>query len=900
MFGRKKKTRKQDLDWQPSGEELVNNDQGVRAHSPINTDPQPRRAEPLYPSASEGAGGDTWAGLIHPLSIARFLLGNLRSIIKVALVVLIVGMGIYLLVPNTYGTKALILVDPRQPRVTNNEAVLSGIGGDAAALTSYVEVMNSDGFLGKVVDELDVKSDPTFAKATSKTELIGMFRSNLSAYRQGATYIVEVYYKSKNKENAAKYANGVAEAFVRDQRDFRAETSADASRWLSERLTALQANLKKSEDAVAAFQARSGIVNAGAQGTLDDQQLTSLVQQLATVSTELAEARARYLQASKNGEPASANNGQSNQFVNLDQLLQEQDRLRRQAAELNQTLGSRHPRVLANAEQQRIIAGQVAQERRRLVQRTNQAYQTAKAKKQSIESQLADARQRAIKQNTARVELANLERQATANRNLYEQFLERYKITDEQSNFQFSEARIVSPAPVPIKSNKPSLKLVLPVLVVLGAFLGLLLAMVRQAMMLPLPQSLQHQRSADAAIRPQDPPLMAPSDSRRVDVMDCPPEALLEAVAARDLRSLPSDTDTQPDEAHPDEAIADDATKANETVAVSDTVDQDVVSTPDVDLDTDAEEPHSQSTLVTEQPDDNDNTALQEDLSLLEAELSLDEAQLTSNEGDLSAVDAEGELEDRVVHLKQTQPKSRQSARAERIAAATRTREAARAEKRPSRRRTRLTSSAVLMSMPYHDVDNRDRVLDTMLNTHQDKLEQFLAAGLAEDHVCLLVAAAQDGVRQEATSDLFREFAFDEGFHPVVISLQDQAEKDLPPPRKGSTVAAPERVARLQEFEGFDQIPFLIGSALLMENGLEDELARELTSLLTLCKDRYGFVILETHQVAHPAVLEDLIQLADAAVLVLDEQNLPSDEMLEWQDWAEENAVGLVMDQTQN
>ena len=545
MFGRKKKTKKQDLDWQPSNEAPANEEQDAKPVSAMQADIPPSRPAPRYQAARAGAGGDTWAGLIHPLSIARFLRSNLRGIMTMSLIVLIGGLAVYFFVPNTYGTKALILVDPRQPRVTNNEAVLSGIGGDAAALTSYVEVMNSDGFLGKVVDELDVKSDPDFAKATSKTALIGMFRSNLSAYRQGATYIVEVYYKSKNKENAAKYANGVAEAFVRDQRDFRASTSADASRWLSERLTSLQANLKKSENAVAAYQARSGIVNAGSQGTIDDQQLTSLVQQLANVTTELAEARARYMQARKNGEPASANNGQSNQFVNFDQLLQEQDRLRRQAAELSQSLGSRHPRVLANAEQQRIIAGQIARERRRLVQRTKQAYETAQAKKQSLERQLADARQRAIIQNKARVELANLERQATANRNLYEQFLERYKVTDEQSNFQFSEARIVSRAPVPIKSSKPSVKLIVPVLLVLGAFIGLLMAMVRQAMTLPLPENQRPpQDSYSAAFdERQDPPL---DDERKPGVMDCPPEDLINAIAARDQEVEPEWQETPP------------------------------------------------------------------------------------------------------------------------------------------------------------------------------------------------------------------------------------------------------------------------------------------------------------------------------------------------------------------
>ena len=240
-----------------------------------------------------------------------------------------------------------------------------------------------------------------------------MFADNLSAKRQGATYVVKVYYKSKSAENAAKYANGIAEAFVRDQKDFRTATNEEASQWLSERLTLLQTNLKKSEDAVAAFQARNGIVDAGERGTLDSQQLASLVAQLATATTELAEAKARYQQANKDGVPASANTSQSNQFTNLDQLLQEQARLRRLAAELGQTLGPRHPTILANTEQQaHHRQSDFTQERRRLVVRAKQAFQTAEAKKISLEGQLADARQRSIRLNKSMVELATLEREA--------------------------------------------------------------------------------------------------------------------------------------------------------------------------------------------------------------------------------------------------------------------------------------------------------------------------------------------------------------------------------------------------------------------------------------------------------------------------------------------------------
>ena len=260
----------------------------------------------------------------------------------------------------------------------------------------------------------------------------------------------------------------------------------------------------------------------------------------------------------------------------------------------------------------------------------------------------------------------------------------------------------------------------------------------------------------------------------------------------------------------------------------------------------------------------------------------------------------ETNIEDTVVHLDTIKPKNRRPARADRIAAATRAREVARAATEAARKRTRLSTSSILMTLPHHNVASRDRLLDAMLDKHQDNLEDFLSPELDDERLCLLIAAAQEGEGREVTSDLFREFAIDEGFHPVIIALQDQPEPSIRAPRRSRTAAMPERFARLQEFEGFDQIPFVVGTALIDEEGVSENLASELTSLLTLCLERYGFVIVETAQVVNPAVLEHLIALVDKAVLVLESDDLAAEDLQQWQGWAEENAVGLVLDQTQN
>src|SRR5262245_3487679 len=63
------------------------------------------------------------------------------------------GMIVFVMPPK-YKATTIVLVDPRQPRVTNTEAVISGIGSDAAAVESQVELIESSSLAKKVITRL--------------------------------------------------------------------------------------------------------------------------------------------------------------------------------------------------------------------------------------------------------------------------------------------------------------------------------------------------------------------------------------------------------------------------------------------------------------------------------------------------------------------------------------------------------------------------------------------------------------------------------------------------------------------------------------------------------------------------------------------------------------------------
>nr|WP_321981629.1 GumC family protein [uncultured Cohaesibacter sp.] len=860
MFGRKKK--KSDLDWQPgvdpeasdaaaasSAENKTVKEAGKKARKK-----QDEPASSIF--HSNPPPSDVWSGLVHPRAILRFVRQQFLFICSIAILVVLAGLTIFMMLPEKYSSTALILVDPRQPRVTNSDTGISGIGGDAAALTSYVQIMKSDGFLAKVVEELGVKDDPEYAKAQNETALIGMFRNNMSAYRQGATYIVEVSTASRDKTLAAKYANGVAQAFVRDQKDYRSNANEEAAQWLSGRLTLLHSNLKKSEEAVVAYRAKNGIVDAGAQGTLDNQQLTSLVSQLGTVTTELADVKARYDQARKDGVPGSVRGSQAGEFANLDQLMQEQNRLRREAAELNQTLGSRHPRILANRDQQTIIAGQIKQERARLVERAKQDYETTLAKKQALEGQLADLRQRSIMLNKAKVELDNLEREAAANRNLYEQFLARYKVTDEQAQFNFNEARIVSKAPVPIKSTKPSIKLVGVALVILGFLCGFILALIRIAFAAPEYRGARNEQ-CDA------------------DRWDAGGLTMATHGAMRGTSPLQATSGTSTQFGYGQSGYASGyvpaaaaATFAAGSMAKAKDSSEGAGAPEQPVLHKEGDEPSDKAPSVPEQ----------DEAQPLEAS---DIEEVSGTESQAENVDA-------------TAPEN------EGKAEGTESQEAS-IDKRgedPVRDETDQEAGPVVIQMPHGaSSGHSDLPSGSELNDFFEALNDFVNEKGDGNKPSMLVTSTQPGNGLDFLTDQMTNLAVNEGARPVIISLQEQPRLRQ---QVGGSVVSQQQNAKVEHFEAFDLIPFIGTAGFTDVEGLDLQLAQELSSLIDLCRETYGFVIVEAQQILTPNALEDLLDLVDCCLLVLESGELSPSEMDDWCEWSAETGVALIVDQTQS
>jgi polysaccharide biosynthesis transport protein len=212
--------------------------------------------------------------------------------------------------------------------------------------------------------------------------------------------------------------------------------------------------------------------------TINDQQIADLNTQLIQARAEAAQARAKFdqvAQVAKRGvDPGSITEALSSDTIA--RLRGQYADLAKNVADLASRYGPHHPMLVAAraqlADTQKLINAEV----HRILQSRQQTYEVAAAREASLTKSLGDLQGISTDSSQAQVRLRELQREADANRQLYESFLGNYKQAAARESLKMPEARLVSDPDVPIQPSFPRPVLFLVLALPLGLILGCIIA----------------------------------------------------------------------------------------------------------------------------------------------------------------------------------------------------------------------------------------------------------------------------------------------------------------------------------------------------------------------------------------------------------------------------------------
>ena len=443
--------------------------------------------------------------------VQRFLARRWKLMVATAVACAVLAGLACLAMTPVYTATSQILLDPHKQHIFGNDSGSQDSALDSSIVDSQIPIITSTRLFAKVIEKENLAADPEFASSAKPgllDRLVGLFKGTalkkpdvpsldgidpkiapvivhlfkrVDVTRVAKTYVLSISVSSRDPAKATRLANSLASTYVEDQIDVHAKSVQQAASFFEERLGRLRDQVRQSERAVAEFRQKHNLTTTNmSQGsiTVSEQQLQDLNQQLAVASTDTAEKLARYQQAARfrlDGADLDTL-PEIVRSTTISQLRTQQADLMRREADLSAMYGPAYPAITQIRAQRGGYDKAIGAEIRRLAATLRNDYEVAKAREDAMRATVDRLSGVTGGDNETGVKLRELERTNIANKALFENFLNRAKLTQEASAFEEPDARLISPALEPSSPASPKIKLIVPVAGIAGLILGLGLA----------------------------------------------------------------------------------------------------------------------------------------------------------------------------------------------------------------------------------------------------------------------------------------------------------------------------------------------------------------------------------------------------------------------------------------
>jgi polysaccharide biosynthesis transport protein len=446
-----------------------------------------------YGSSGYGGGSATGESELSIISYLQVLYRR-RYVAMAAFLVVFLGASLYTLTAvRIYESTVRILIERDNPKVVSFQEVLDpGEITDDYYETQY-RILQSRVLARRTIDALNLWTDPQFneppritirglvmtpvnavarwfeparpaetadaAETKAQSRVIDRFLANLKVSAVRYSRLVDVTYRSSDAGLAARIANALADGYIRQSLELRSTTTKEASDFLTQQLAEQRTKLEASEQALQGYRERTGSVSLEERQNVVVQRLADLNAALTRAATARIQKEAAYNQVKSvvqdPGVVDSLPTVLSNQFVQ--QQKAELALLQRQRAQLSEKLGPNHPEMVKIGLAIQTAEAKIRVEVAQIAEAMRREYEAALTEERTLSATLNSQKQEAQTLNRAGIEYGVLQRDATANRQMFEALLQRTQETGVSEEIRTGNIRVVDHAEVPASPVSPNI-----------------------------------------------------------------------------------------------------------------------------------------------------------------------------------------------------------------------------------------------------------------------------------------------------------------------------------------------------------------------------------------------------------------------------------------------------------
>src|SRR5215813_12065347 len=466
------------------------------------------------------------------------LIKQRRLLIFVFSTVLIIGAYFSFTATRLYRASAILKIEPQNPSVTGVGEMLrlNDSGPSYDYYQTQFKLLQSKSLAAKVITDLKLQSDTVFKSAkvtssnpvdrvkswvlgklsfiffliprsepeTSQEEttgaevagnaqsttgnrdsaiaqveawLIEQYEGFLEVRPIEKTRLVEIAFSTPNPRLSQRLANAHARGFIQLSLENRFALTKEARDFLDGKNAELKQKLERSEDALNRFRQTHGVVSMDKGENIVVERLVDFNRQLTVARAQRIDAESLY-KVVENKSTQSLSQVMTQGMVPA--LRSNLLALEAEKVKLSSIFKADHPRMIELNQQISEMTRSLNTEIKKVVRDIQASNFAARSKEQAIEAEAQKQQQTALNLKEVGVQYAVLEEEVKVNRALYESILKRLSETNISNDIAVSNMEITQYANRPTLPFTPNIPLNLLISALLGLFLGVGLAFLRE------------------------------------------------------------------------------------------------------------------------------------------------------------------------------------------------------------------------------------------------------------------------------------------------------------------------------------------------------------------------------------------------------------------------------------
>lgn len=441
-----------------------------------------------------------------------------KAVLSTLLFTVIITLVVSLLLPKEYTANTAVVVDVRSPDPVAG-MVLPGLMGPGYMATQ-ADIVTSDRVAQHVVKLLRMDENPvireqwmdaTGGEGELTVWLADLLKKQLDVRPSRESNVINIRFSGADPGFAAGVANAFAQAYIDVNLGLKVEPARQYATWFDDQTKVLRDKLEKTQQALSAYQQKTGIVATDERLDYEIAKLNELSTQLTIVQGQTSDSSSKRKSA---GNSETLPEVMQSPLINS--LKADIARLDAKLQESNINLGRNHPQTQRAQTELASLRGKLASETKQIQDSIGTSYQVGKQREEELLEAMEIQKKRVLELNRQRDQVSVLQRDVEAAQRNFEAVSQRSAQTRLESHSVQTNIAMLNPASIPTEHSRPRILFNMVISIFVGTLLGVAIALI-------LELGNRRVRSAQDLLEAIDLPVLAtissaasPSGTRRL------------------------------------------------------------------------------------------------------------------------------------------------------------------------------------------------------------------------------------------------------------------------------------------------------------------------------------------------------------------------------------------------